>query len=68
MFIPGPSLRDTKCKLAVPKMRTAYGQKSFAFRGAKALNKLDSEMKLAPSIQSNKNETKSFELRIFKES
>ena len=36
-------LRDTKCNLAVPKMRTAYGQKSFAFRGAKAWNKLDSE-------------------------
>ena len=38
-------LRDTKCNLAVPKMRTAYGQKSFAFRGAKAWNKLDLEMK-----------------------
>ena len=47
-------LRDTKCNLAVPKMRTAYGQKSFAFRGAKAWNKLDSEVKLAPSIQSFK--------------
>ena len=41
-------LRNTKCNLAVPKMRTAYGQKSFAYRGAKAWNKLDSEMKLAP--------------------
>ena len=45
-------LRNTKCNLAVPKMRTAYGQKSFAFRGANAWNKLDSEVKLAPSIQS----------------
>ena len=51
-------LRDTKCNLAVPKMRTAYGQKSFAFRGAKAWNELDSEMKLAPSIQSFKTKLK----------
>ena len=35
-------LRNTKCNLALPKMRTAYGQKSFAFRGANAWNKLDS--------------------------
>ena len=45
-------LRDTKCNLAVPKMRTAYGQKSLAW------NKLDSEMKLAPSIQSFKTKLK----------
>ena len=51
-------LRDTKCNLAVPKMRTVYGQKSFAFRGAKAWNKLDSEMKLASSIQSFKTKLK----------
>ena len=43
-------LRNTRSNLAVPKRRTAYGQKSFAFRGANAWNKLDSEMKLAPSI------------------
>ena len=36
-------LRNTKCNLAVPKMRTAYCQKSFAFRGADTWNKLDSE-------------------------
>ena len=35
-------LRNTKCNLAVPKMRTPYGQKSFAFRGANVWNKLDS--------------------------
>ena len=52
-------LPDTKYNLAVPKMRTAYGQKSFAFRGAKAWNKFDSEMKLAPSIQSLKMKLKS---------
>ena len=51
-------LGDTKCNLAVPKMRTAYGQKSFAFSGAKAWNKLDSELKLAPSIQSFKTKIK----------
>ena len=51
-------LRDKKCNLAVPKMRTAYGQKSFAFRGAKAWNKLNSERKLAPSIQSFKSKLK----------
>ena len=51
-------LRNTKCNLAVPKMRTAYGQKSFAFRGANVWNKLDSEVKLAPSIQSFKTKLK----------
>ena len=44
-------LRDTICNLAVPKTRTAYGQKSFAFRGEKAWNKL---------IQVIQNENKSF--------
>ena len=53
-------LRDTKSTLAVLKMRTAYGQKSFAYRGAKAWNKLDSEMKLAPSIQSFKTKLKAW--------
>ena len=43
-------LRNTRSNLAVPKRRTAYGQKSFAFRGANAWNKFDSEMKLVPSI------------------
>ena len=47
-------LCDTKCNLAVLKMRTAYGQKSFAFCGANTWNKLDLEMKLAPWIQSFK--------------
>ena len=26
-------LRNTKCDLVIPRMRTAYGQNSFAFRG-----------------------------------
>ena len=52
-------LRNVKCNhLAVPKMRTAYGKKSFAFRGANVWNKLDSELKLAPSIQSFKTKLK----------
>ena len=51
-------LRNTRCNLAVPKRRTAYGHKSFAFRGAKAWNKLDSEVKLAPSIESFKRKLK----------
>ena len=49
-------LRDMKCNLAAPKMRIGYCQKSSVFRGAKAWNELDSEMKLAPSIQSFKTE------------
>ena len=51
-------LRNTKCNLPVPKMRTAYGQKSFAFRAATAWNKLELEMKLASSIQSFKSKLK----------
>ena len=35
-------------------MRTAYGQKSFAFCGADTRNKLHYDMKLASSIQSFK--------------
>ena len=50
--------RNTKCNLAVPQMRTAYGKKSFAFRGDNVWNKLDSEVKLAPSIQSFKTKLK----------
>ena len=55
-------LRNTKFNLAVPKMRTAYCQKSFAFRGVNALNKLESEIKLAPSIQSFKSKLKALKL------
>ena len=53
-------LRNTKCNLAVSKMRAAYGQKSFALCG------LGNEISaFDPVIQ---NEAKSVELRIFKES
>ena len=51
-------LRNTKCDLVVPRMRTAYGQKSFAFRGVDTWNKLHSDIKLAPSIQSFKAKLK----------
>ena len=51
-------LRNTKCKLTISKMRTAYGQESIAFRGASVWNRLDSEMKSAPSIQSFKMKLK----------
>ena len=44
-------LRNTKYDLAIPRMRTAYGQKSYAFRGADTWNKLHSDIKLATSIQ-----------------
>ena len=57
-FLQSKSEIDTKCNLAVPRMRTAYDQTSFAFRGGKAWNKLDLEMKLAPSIQSFKTRLK----------
>ena len=51
-------LRNTRCNLAVPKRKTAYGQKSFPFRGANVWNKLDSAVKLSPSIQSFRSKLK----------
>ena len=51
-------LRNTKCDLVIPRMRTACGQNSFAFRGVDAWNKLHSDIKLAPSIQSFKAKLK----------
>ena len=52
-------LQNTKCDLAIRRMRTACGQKSFAFRGADAWSKLHSDIKLAPSISSFKAKLKS---------
>ena len=43
---------------AIPKMRTTYGQESFAFPGDNALSELNSEVKLAPSSQSFKMKIK----------
>ena len=51
-------LRNTKCDLVIPRMRTAYGQNSFAFRRVDTWNKLHSDIKLAPSIQSFKTKLK----------
>ena len=51
-------LRNTKCDLYIPRMRTAYGQNSIAFRGVDTWNKLHSDNKLAPSIQSFKAKLK----------
>ena len=46
-----PGLRNSKTNLLLPQMRTSYGQKSFAYRGAKAWNEQDFESKLASSIR-----------------
>ena len=43
-------LRNFATDLLMPSMKTSYGQKSFAFRGAKEWNNLDLRTKLAPSI------------------
>ena len=51
-------LRNTKCDLVIPRMRTAYGQNAFVFRGVDTWNKLNSGIKLAPSIQSFKAKLK----------
>ena len=47
-----PVLQNTNCYLVIPRMRTAYGQNSFAFCGVNTWKKLHSDNKLAPSIQS----------------
>ena len=51
-------LQNTKCNLVIPRMRTAYGQNSLAFSGVDTWNKLHSDIKLAPSIQSFKAKLK----------
>ena len=43
MFTVG-SYEGTKCDLPIPRMRTAYGQKSFAFRRADAWNKFHNDI------------------------
>ena len=43
-------LRNSTTDLLIPRMKTRYGQKSFAFRGVKEWNNLDLRTKLAPSI------------------
>ena len=51
-------LQNMKCDLVIPRMRTAYGQNSFAFCRVDMWNKLHSDIKLAPSIQSFKAKLK----------
>ena len=43
-------LQNSVTDLLIPHMKTSYGQKSFAFRGAKEWNNLDLRTKLAPSV------------------
>ena len=45
-------LRNTKCNLAVLKLRTAYGQMLFEFCGADEWNRCNSEMNKPNWIQS----------------
>ena len=47
-------LRSTKCDPAISLMRTAYGQNSFAYRGANTLDNLSNDVKSASSIPSFK--------------
>ena len=48
------AMQVLKCDLAIPLMRTAYGQSSFAFHGEDTWNNFHNDVKLAPSIQSFK--------------
>ena len=50
-----PELRNTKCNLVVPLMRTVSGQKAFCYRGTKVWNKLNNIIKEAPSVYSFKS-------------
>ena len=43
-------LRNSENDLRVPLFKTANGQKSFAYRGANLWNKLEPEVKKAPSL------------------
>ena len=50
---------STRCNLAAPKIRTSFGKKTFAFRGANAWRKFDSVIS---------NETKSLKWKYSKKS
>ena len=54
------SLRNSGTDVHTPRMRTSNGQKFFAYRGAKVWNDLDSETKLASSIQGFKSKLKNY--------
>ena len=51
-------LRNSATDLLILCMKTSYGQKSFALRGAKGWNNLDLRIKLAPSIHCFKSSLK----------
>ena len=44
------SLRNTDTDLEVPRFATAYGQRSFSYRGVNAWSKLNTEIINAPSL------------------
>ena len=51
-------LRNSATDLLIHRMKTSYGQKSFAFHGANEWNNLDLRTKLAPSIHCFKSSLK----------
>ena len=51
-------LRNSETDVHIPRMRTSNGQKSFACCGAKVWNDLDSDTKMASSIQCFKSRLK----------
>ena len=48
------NLRNCETDLLAPRMKTSNGQKAFSFRGSKVWNKLEHEVKLAPSLSTFK--------------
>ena len=51
-------LRNSGTDVHIPRMKTSNGQKSFAYRWTKVWNDLDSETKLASSMQCFKSRLK----------
>ena len=52
------ALRNSKTDLAIPMLRTSNGQKPFAYRWASLWNTIDSDKKMAPSINAFKSKLK----------
>ena len=48
-------LQYTKTDLEIPLRKSAYGRKSFSFKGAKIWSHLSSKAKLSPSLRTFKN-------------
>ena len=57
-------LPNSATDLLIPRMKTSYGQKSFAFCGAEESNNLDLRTKLAPSIHCFKSSLKDSKIDI----